>query len=50
MQGKGLTVFPMDLCNLHELRLIENVWEAWELTKVDLSNNEIPSVPEEISN
>jgi hypothetical protein len=50
MQGKGLTVFPMDLCNLHELKLIENFWEAYELSKVDLSNNEIPSVPEEIAN
>ena len=40
----------MDICNLHELKLIENFWEAYELSKVDLSNNEIPSIPEEIAN
>ena len=45
-----MTVFPMDICNLHELKLIENFWEAYELSKVDLSNNEIPSIPEEIAN
>ena len=29
--------------------MIENWWEGVPLTKVDLSNNEIPSVPEEIA-
>ena len=50
MQSKGLTSFPMEICNFHELKLIENFWEAYDLTKVDLSNNEIESIPEEIVN
>ena len=50
MQSKGLTSFPMEICNFHELKLIENFWEAYDLTKVDLSNNEIDSIPEEIVN
>ena len=50
MQSKGLTSFPMEICNFHELKLIENFWEAYALTKVDLSNNEIDSIPEEIVN
>ena len=40
----------MDLCNFNELRLIDNFWEAFDLTKVDLSNNEIDQIPEEIGN
>ena len=39
----------MEICNFHELKLIENFWEAYDLTKLDLSNNEIPSIPEEIA-
>ena len=50
MQSKGLQTFPMEVCNLHELKLIDNFWEAYELTKVDMSNNEIDSIPEEIAN
>ena len=50
MQSKGLTSFPMEICNFHELKLIENFWEAYDLTKVDLSNNEIENIPEEIVN
>ena len=49
MQGKGLPTFPMDLCKIHELQLIENWWEANPLIKVDLSNNEIESIPDEIA-
>ena len=49
MQSKGLITFPMEICNFHELKLIENFWEAYDLTKLDLSNNEIPSIPEEIA-
>ena len=48
LQGKMLKVFPADICKLHELQLIENWWEAYMLTKVDLSNNEIESIPDEI--
>ena len=50
MQSKGLQTFPVEVCNLHELKLIDNFWEAYELTKVDMSNNEIDSIPEEIAN
>ena len=49
LQGKGLTTFPMDLCKFQELQLIENWWEANPLVKVDLSNNEIDSIPEELA-
>eukprot|EP00353_Schmidingerella_taraikaensis_P008550 CAMPEP_0185575716 /NCGR_PEP_ID=MMETSP0434-20130131/6828_1 /TAXON_ID=626734 ORGANISM="Favella taraikaensis, Strain Fe Narragansett Bay" /NCGR_SAMPLE_ID=MMETSP0434 /ASSEMBLY_ACC=CAM_ASM_000379 /LENGTH=204 /DNA_ID=CAMNT_0028192665 /DNA_START=63 /DNA_END=678 /DNA_ORIENTATION=+ len=50
LQGKGLKAFPSDICNFNELRLIDNFWEAYDLQKVDLSNNEIESIPEEIVN
>ena len=50
LQGKGLKTFPMEICNFNELRLLENFWEAYDLTKVDLSKNEIESIPEEIAN
>ena len=42
-------MFPADLCNIHELKLIENFWEIYDLVKVDLSNNEIESIPDEIA-
>ena len=48
LQSKGLQAFPADLCNFSELRLIDNFWEAYDLNKIDLSNNEIESIPEEI--
>lgn len=38
----------MDIVNFQDLKLIENWWEANPLVKIDLSNNEIESVPEEI--
>ena len=41
--------FPIDLCKFQELQLIENWWEANPLIKVDLSNNEIDSIPEELA-
>jgi len=49
LQGKGLKTFPMDICKFNELRLIENFWEAYDLVKLDLSNNEIEAVPDEIA-
>ena len=39
----------MDLCKFQELQLIENWWEANPLVKVDLSNNEIDSIPEDLA-
>ena len=39
----------MDICKFEELKLIENWWESCDLTKIDLSNNEIPEVPDEIA-
>lgn len=41
-------MFPADLCKFSELRLIDNFWEAFDLSKIDLSNNEIVSIPDEI--
>lgn len=29
--------------------MIENWWESHDLTKIDLSNNEIPDIPDEIA-
>jgi hypothetical protein len=37
----------MDICKFEELKVIDNWWESCDLSKVDLSNNEIPEVPEE---
>jgi hypothetical protein len=32
-----------------DLQVIENWWEGVPLGKIDLSNNEIPSIPEEVA-
>jgi internalin A len=37
------------LCNFAELDIIEKAWEGFYLTKIDLSNNLIPEVPEELA-
>ena len=44
-----MTTFPSEIVTFEKLQLIENWWEAYDLQKVDLSNNEIESIPEEIS-
>ena len=49
LQGRGLTIFPNEIVIFEQLRLIENWWEAYDLKKVDLSNNEIESIPDEIA-
>ena len=48
LQGRSLKVFPADICRFQELNLTENWWDSFELTKIDISNNEIESIPEEI--
>jgi hypothetical protein len=49
LQGRDLKAFPMDICKFEELKIIENWWESFDLTKIDLSNNEIPEVPDDIA-
>ena len=49
MQSHGLKVFPAELCNFIEYCIPgENWWDGSELTKIDVSNNEIPEIPEEL--
>ena len=49
LTDKQLKLFPEEILKFQDLQVIENWWEGVPLTKVDLSNNEIPSVPEEIA-
>jgi len=50
MQSCGLTAFPAELPNFAEFTIPgENWWDGNDLTKIDVSNNEIPEVPEELS-
>jgi len=49
LQGRSLKQFPMELCKFTELEIGDNWWESYELSKLDLSNNEIPEIPEEIA-
>jgi len=45
LQGRSLKQFPMELCKFTELEIGDNWWESYELSKLDLSNNEIPEIP-----
>ena len=48
-QSQGATVFPQDLPNFADMQIPgENWWDGYDLTKVDLSNNLIPEIPDEI--
>ncbi|CAI2384285.1 unnamed protein product [Moneuplotes crassus] len=49
LQGRGLSVFPEDICKFSDLRLLDNWWESYELTKLDMANNSIASIPSELS-
>ena len=49
ISGRGLEVFPEDIWIFSDLRITENWWESYELTKLDLSNNQISSIPTNIS-
>ncbi len=50
LQGRELKAFPKELCNFQNLEgIVDNWWEAFDLGKIDLSNNEIPSIPEEFA-
>jgi hypothetical protein len=46
---RALKAFPDEILKFEDLQVIENWWEGCPLTKIDLSNNEIPSVPEEVA-
>jgi leucine-rich repeat protein SHOC2 len=49
ISDRQLKNFPNEIIKFEDLQIIENWWEGMPLTKIDLSNNEIPTVPEEIS-
>lgn len=49
LASRNVTVFPADLCKFAELQIIEKFWEGFDLSKIDLSNNQIPEVPEELA-
>ncbi|CDW80826.1 leucine-rich repeat-containing protein 40-like [Stylonychia lemnae] len=46
---RQLKAFPGEILNFQELQIGDNWWEGFDLQKIDLSNNEITSIPEEIS-
>jgi hypothetical protein len=46
---RALKAFLDEILKFEDLQVIENWWEGCPLTKIDLSNNEIPSVPEEVA-
>ena len=44
--SQKLIQFPADLPNFTEMTIPgENWWDGYDLTKVDLSNNDIPEIP-----
>jgi len=50
LQSNGLKTFPAELANFAEFTIPgENWWDGCELTKIDVSNNEIPEIPEDLS-
>jgi Leucine-rich repeat (LRR) protein len=49
MTGRSLKNFPKEILNIQNLDLGVNWFEGYELTKLDLSNNMIESIPEEIA-
>eukprot|EP00347_Sterkiella_histriomuscorum_P009848 403339641 len=46
---RQLKAFPGEILKFSELQITENWWDTFDLQKIDLSNNEIPEIPEEIS-
>ena len=49
ISDKQLKNFPDEILKFEDLQVLENWWEGMPLTKIDLTNNEIPSIPEEIA-
>ena len=49
ISDRQLKNFPDEILKFEDLQVIENWWEGMPLTKIDLTNNEIPSIPEEIA-
>lgn len=46
-QSQSCTVFPSELANFADMTIPgENWWDGYDLTKVDVSNNLIQSIPE----
>ncbi|OQS04834.1 hypothetical protein THRCLA_02954 [Thraustotheca clavata] len=51
LAARGLVNFPMEACQLQDfMDADEKVWECVDLTKIDLSHNEIPWIPSDIVN
>ena len=48
LNGRSLKAFPAEILNLQNLNLIDNWWDGNELTKIDLSNNQIETIPDDI--
>jgi len=49
-QSHNLKVFPSELPNFADMTIPgENWWDGYDLTKIDLTNNEIPSIPEDLA-
>jgi len=49
LSGRQIKAFPPEVLKFNDLEgIIENWWEGNDITKLDLSNNEIPDVPEQI--
>lgn len=47
--GQEATTFPDQIWRIDELKIEDqNWWECNPITKIDVSNNEIPSIPEGI--
>lgn len=49
LQGRELETFPEDICKFSDLRILDNWWESYELTKLDMSNNKLKSLPKELA-
>jgi|LauGreDrversion4_2_1035121.scaffolds.fasta_scaffold204179_3 hypothetical protein len=49
VSDKQLKKFPDEILKFEDLQVLENWWEGMPLTKIDLTNNEIPAIPEEIA-
>jgi Leucine-rich repeat (LRR) protein len=45
---RQLKAFPQEILNFQDLQILENWWDGNDISKIDLSNNEIPSIPEQI--
>ncbi len=49
VQNRGLKLFPSEILRFQDINVECNWWEGHDLTKIDLSNNDIPEIPEQIA-